>query len=223
MATLLQVIQGVVAGVSILATTVAILYTASLGGVGINLVLDGEVIEIIASTSVASAATPEEVAMAQKASAQTVAPASEPKAITNVADAEKVDAVQVTAPPAIPANVVLDYYDLIAPDVSAAVISLGRLSQLLENPRAQEEGWRTDVTQLIDIIDDSYERLIRVRPPSDAVAIHSFLIDSTGRCLGITEALSGDLTQVPGDLFPVIGKTLQRCTGETKSVVQQVY
>ncbi len=223
MATLLQIIQGVIAGVSILATTVAILYTASLGGVGINLVLDDQVIEIFASTSVDSAATAEEVAMAQRESPQIVAPVSEPKAVTQVVDAEKVDTVQVTAPPAIPPTAVLDYYDLIAPDVSAAVISLGRLSQLLENPRAQEEGWRTDVTQLIDIVADSYERLLRVRPPSDAVAIHSFLIDSTGRCLGITESLSGDLTQVPGDLFPVIGKTLQRCTGETKSVVQQVY
>ncbi|MBI1295179.1 hypothetical protein GC175_09500 [bacterium] len=221
MATLLQIIQGVIAGVSILATTVAILYTASLGGVGINLVLDGEVIEIIASSSVASAAESEEAAMAKKESPQMAV--SVPTPATQVVAAEKVDAFQLTQPPTIPPTAVLDYYDLIAPDVSAAVISLGRLSQLLENPRAQEEGWRTDVTQLIDIVADSYERLIRVRPPSDAVAIHSFLIDSTGRCLGITEALSGDLTQVPEDLFPVIGKTLQRCTGETKSVVQQVY
>ncbi|MEZ4836788.1 MAG: hypothetical protein R2873_33145 [Caldilineaceae bacterium] len=107
--------------------------------------------------------------------------------------------------------------------MSAAIISLGRLSQLLENPRPNEIGWRSDIAQLIGLVTDSYERLIRVRPPADAVAIHSFLIDSTGRCLRITESLSSDLTQVPNDLFPVIGKTLQRCTGETKSVVQQVY
>lgn len=223
MATLLQVIQGVIAGVSILGTTVAILYAASLGGVGIQLVVDGQVVEIMANTAMAASTSTETAVDTQEKAVDLVSAVAAPVK-SEEADIEEADeTVTVTEPPSIPASAVLDYYDLIAPDVSAAVISLGRLSQLLEKPRTQEEGWRTDVVQLIDMVADSYERLLRVRPPSEAVAIHSFLIDSTGRCLGVTESLSGDLTQVPDDLFPVIGKTLQRCTEETKSVVQQVY
>lgn len=227
LATLLQIIQGIIAGVSILGTTVAMLYVASLGGVGINLVIDGQVVEIMASTAVASAATVDEpmpaIVESETRVEETTVSTPEPMTAASDANDDDADMYAITAPPTIPAGAVLDYYDLIAPDVSAAIISLGRLSQLLENPRPNEIGWRSDIAQLIGLVTDSYERLIRVRPPADAVAIHSFLIDSTGRCLGITESLSGDLTQVPNDLFPVIGKTLQRCTGETKSVVQQVY
>ncbi len=221
MATLLQIIQGMIAGVSILASTLAVLYAASLGGYGINVVIDGQVVEIVAGPQ-ATAATP----IPDSAGVQTPVQTDGHDALAaEEEEVEPADSAEdgMTAPPPIPASAVLDYYNLIAPDISAMVISLGRLSYLLENPRIQEEGWRTDVVQLTSMVSDGYEQLLRVRPPAEAVAIHSFLIDTTARCLGVTQSLDGDLTQVPDDLFPVIGQTLRRCTNETKSVVEQVY
>lgn len=217
-ATLIHLIQGILAGVSILATSVGLLYLASIGGVGIQFVVDDTVVEISAEHRAAVAASPSQATPAPT-------PEASPTPILDTVDPAADDALQMEAllAPQIPASVALDYYNLIAPDLSASVVSLGRLSLLLENPRAEEDGWRRDVVQLIGVLAHSYEQLSRVRPPTEAEALHTFLLDATGRCLSVTASLDGDLTGIPVDLLPLVGKTLHRCTHETKSVVKQIY
>ncbi|MEZ4635750.1 MAG: hypothetical protein R2856_12465 [Caldilineaceae bacterium] len=155
MATLLQIIQGIIAGVSILGTTVAMLYVASLGGVGINLVIDGQVVEIMASTAVASAATVDEpmpaIVESETRVEETTVSAPEPMTAASDANDDDADMYAITAPQPSRQVRCSITTDLIAPDVSAAIISLGRLSQLLENPRPNEIGWRSDIAQLIGL------------------------------------------------------------------------
>jgi hypothetical protein len=216
-ATLIQLIQGILAGMSILATSVGLLYLASMGGVGIQFEVDNTVVEISAdrpTPMVAPTAQPEATPT------QEADPAEAESAVVAVDEAAL---LELTLAPEVPASVALDYYNLIAPDLSMALVSLGRLSILLENPRIEEDGWRQDVTQLIDVLDRSHEQLANVSPPLEAAALHAFLIGSTGRCVGVTASLDGALDGIPPTLLTVIGKTLNRCTNETKSVVQQIY
>jgi hypothetical protein len=216
-ATLIQLIQGILAGMSILATSVGLLYLASIGGVGINFVVNDTAVEISADHRAAVVDPPP---TATSIPTPEIDPLADEAATMAVDDAAQAEAMLA---PEIPASVALDYYNLIAPDLSAALVSLGRLSLLLANPRAEEEGWRRDTAELIKILDNSHERLLSVHPPAEASALHTFLIDATGRCLGVTASLDGDMNGIPPDLLTVVGKTLQRCTDETKSVVQQIY
>lgn len=216
-ATLIQVFQGIIAGVSILATSVGLLYLTSLAGLGIQFEVDNTVVEISAdhrAAVVAPTAQPDPIPT------QEAAPVEIESAAMVIDEATQLERALA---PEVPPSTALDYYNLIAPDLSVALVSLGRLSILLENPRVEEDGWHRDVTQLIDVLERSHEQLSHVDPPAKAAALHDYLIGATGRCLGVTAALDGELEGIPTDLLVVVGKTLNRCTNETKAVVQQIY
>lgn len=216
-ATLMNAIQGVLAGLSILATSVGLLYLTSLAGLGIQFEVDNTWVEIKADHRAAVAA-PAQAALAEPAAVALAVPT----AVAETADLA-VDEARTVDAPDLPAGVALDYYNLIAPDISAVLVSLGRISVLLENPRAEEDGWRQNVVQSIDMLRMGHEQLTHTRPPAEANELHTFLLASTERCLGVMTPLSDNLGGVPPELLTVVGKTLQRCIGETKSVVQQIY
>lgn len=212
MATVVQLLQGMIAGVSILAVGVGLLYVTSLSGSGINLVVNGTVVELSASRQqVDPAADIPEVAEEPSSAESNHENLTTATEITATADFDPLSAISA-----------LDYYNLVAPDLSALMVSFGRLGRMLENPRPEEEGWRNDVTQVIDLLEDAYTRLSLLTIPPDASEVHRFLMESTGRCLGVTDTLSSDLTTVPSDLFPVLGKTLTRCTENIKQVATEI-
>jgi hypothetical protein len=103
------------------------------------------------------------------------------------------------------------------------IVSLGRLSSLLANARPEEEGWRSDVTQLIDIVRRGHQHLSLLQPAPDVMATHTYLLDTTGLCLGVADSLSGDISQIPAELFPLIGQAFQRCSSEARIVTETLY
>ncbi len=216
MATFVQFFQGIIAGLSLLGVGVALLYATSLSGSGINLVVNGTVVALSASRNIVptnrepSIEITSEAAPADEASPEVVTP--------QVAD----EALLLSDLPPLSKSAAVDYYNLIAPDLSALMVSFGRLARMLENPRPEEMGWRSDVSQLIDLLEGAYARMTKLEVPTNATAMHLYLMEATGRCLGVTDTLGDELETVPPDLFPVLGKTLSRCTESMKSVANEI-
>lgn len=207
--TLGQISQGIVTGLGVIAVGAGLVYAAAMNGLDVQLQLGPSTFEISAPLA------PEEQMEAEAVGSQPPGLADGP-------------ALQPADPPAertlpvlaVPSRSKDGYYDQVAADLSLQVVSLNRLAILLREPDSSSYAWRNEVVRLSGLLGDSYRRLSWVRPPKDAVAMHSFVLEATARCLSIADSLGGDLSQLDASTMTLIGGTLGGCTGDLTGALQ---
>lgn len=203
-----QILQGVVAGIGILAAGTSLVYLASVNGLGLRLVMNGQVIEIVAPA----------VAQANETTGV-------PQANTPTENGGETVAVLPETPvstPEAPEQTRSPYFDRVAADLSLLVVSLERLDDLLATPKPDDSSWRSEVELVIHATEMGYDRLSYVDAPEEAASIHSRLLDTAGRCTNILDLLAGDLGRTTEETFSIVRGSLAMCTDELSTILKQV-
>jgi hypothetical protein len=100
------------------------------------------------------------------------APANAPQAIDTPVSA-----------PTVPTPTEVELYRLkVAEKTTTMGQALQVLGSLLQNPRIGEEDWTAAAAASVVVIRSSYEEIARIKPPSEMLNIHSFVLDATRDC-----------------------------------------
>lgn len=211
--TVVGVLQGIAAGIGILAASVGLLAALTSRG-DVRVVVNDRAITFNGPAHSAPADP--------TASLPTPAPAAEAAAETvGVAPAPPAALVQAEPTPAR-FSADLSYYNETAADLSLLVVSLKRLAILLEDPQPGDEGWRGEMAAVTGAVRQAADNLSAVQPSEVNIEIHTFLMSATSRCARVALALDGDLTRLPVETFELVGDTLALCSADIAAVLHSI-
>ncbi|RME64754.1 MAG: hypothetical protein D6790_02820 [Caldilineae bacterium] len=206
METLIQVVQGVLAGLGILAAGAGLVYLASVNGLGVRVVVNGQVIEVTAPVPAQANASPQ---------------AGTPKETIPEPTGEAPALDQTSSATPAPTAAARDsYYERITADISLLVVSLKRLGLLLSTPKPDDPSWRSEVELVINATEMGANRLRIEEAPPEAEGIHQQLLETTERCTNPLDLLSGDLGRTNAETFGVVEPALNACTDELIAILK---
>lgn len=210
--TVVGVLQGIAAGIGILAASVGLLAALTSRG-DVRVVLNDRVLTFNGPAHSAPADDSQllPTPAAAEAAAEAIAVAATPPTV----------AVSAEPTPA-PFTADLSYYNETAADLSLLVVSLKRLAILLESPQPEDEGWRGEMAAVTGAVRQAADNLSAVRPSDASIETHSFLMSATSRCARVALALDGDLTRLPVETFELVGDTLALCSADIASVLHSI-
>lgn len=206
--TVVGVLQGIAAGIGILAASVGLLAALTSRG-DVRVVLNDRVLTFNGPAH--SAPADDSQLLPTPAAAEATAVAATPPTV----------AVSAEPTPA-PFTADLSYYNETAADLSLLVVSLKRLAILLESPQPEDEGWRGEMAAVTGAVRQAADNLSAVRPSDASIETHSFLMSATSRCARVALALDGDLTRLPVETFELVGDTLALCSADIASVLHSI-
>lgn len=213
--TLVGLVQGIATGVGILVAGVAIFVASPVSG-NIQLMVNDQVVAINRSAHVMAAELePVSAVEASAVAGQPVAaPVAEEAVVVEPKAPSGLAAIAYTPDPA--------YYNSTAADLYLMLVSLRRMSILLDDPRPGAEGWRTEMGGLAAAVHLGADNLGRVRPAAANTELHDFLMEASSRCARVTLALDGDLSLLPVGDLQLAGGPLEGCADEILAVLKVI-
>ncbi len=212
--TFVGLLQGIATGVGILVAGAGIFFAGPVSG-NFQLMLNDQVVAINRPVVAAAGAQPVSVVKMIAAPDAPEAVQVEPEAVVSEPEAvSRVASIQFTPDPV--------YYNQTAADLYLMVVSLQRMKTLLDAPRPESEGWRTEIGSLVSAVRLSADNLPGVQPAEAKGELHGVLVNAASRCTNLTLGLEGDLLLVPTETFQTASDPIDGCSADIIAVLQAI-
>lgn len=206
-----EIIQGIGAGIGLLAAGTGLIYAASAGGLTLNVETDDGVLSLSAPVVREIESETPEPEFISAASVPMLRSEPTPSSTQALAEIETFSA-----------ELRQIYYGLVAPELSLLSVSLKQASQLLAFARPAESGWQTDLVQTRELAHEGHRQLLGSTPPGEAAVLHALLLEKSTHCLEILDALGPTPRSIPGDVFRILGEELAECSDVTTDIQEEI-
>jgi len=212
--TLVGLVQGIATGVGILVAGVAIFVASPVSG-NFQLKVNDQVVAVNRAVVMAGELEPVVAAEMNAVSEQpTATQVVEEVVVVEPEAASPLASIAYTPDPI--------YYNNTAADLYLMLVSLKRMSILLNDPQPQAEGWRAEMGGLVAAVSLAADNLAKVKPAAANTELHDFLMEAASRCARVTLALDGDLSLLPVDALQLAGGPLEGCADEVLAVLKVI-